>query len=329
MKTEKSGGGWIVKAYWIYFYFMLWLDGLIFPNKTVICWWSGGVTSAVANKLAIQIYGKRRCRVIFIDTGNESPDTYRFKHDCEKWYGIRIETITGLSEKFPDIKSVWMHFKSLNVANGAICSSTLKRDVRLKWEKENEYTHQVFGFDIDEPKRAKAMTLNYPEAKAIYPLLMFGLSKRMAIKMLEDSGIKIPVMYSLGFHNNNCWGKDDEEGGCIQGGIGYWQKIARIFPKKFDAMAKVEHDLTNLKGEPVTMLKDQSKEAKALVAKTGNKSLQLVFLKPHPDYPEIKDISMMKGREPKPLMDCNGFGCGVDDLMPVNPTYEEINFKEE
>lgn len=279
-------------------------------NK-IICWFSGGVTSAVASKKAIEIFGVENCRSIFIDTGNEDYDTYRFKNQCEEWFGVNIETITGLNkEKFPTIQSVWRHYKSLNVANGAICSSTLKRDVRLKWEKENSFSHQVFGFDTSEINRAKSMTRNYSKAKPIYPLLMFGLSKEMCIEILEESNIKVPRAYYLGFHNNNCL-----QTGCIQGGIGYWQKIQRDMPEKFEAMANIEHELTDLKGEPVTMLKDQ--------AKGGG----LLFLKPHPDYPNVKDISMKKGREPKPLFDCNGLSCGVKDLDPRNPTENEINYQ--
>ena len=91
--------------------------------------------------------------------------------------------------------------------------------------------------------------------------------------------------------------------------------MKRDIPSNFDKMAEVEHELTNLKGKPVTMLKDQSKNG------------GLVFLKPHPDYPNIKDISMMKGREPRPLTDCNGLACGVTDLDERNPTEKEINFQ--
>lgn len=282
-------------------------------NNNIICWWSGGITSAVACKLAIDLYGKENCRSIFIDTGNEDYDTYRFKDDCEKWFGIEIETITGLTkDKFPTIQSVWRHYKSLNVANGAICSSTLKRDVRLKWQKNNDYRYQIFGFDIDEPKRAKSMTRNYVEAKAIYPLLLHGLTKKMCIEMVEDAGIEMPRAYKLGFSNNNCL-----KTMCIQGGIGYWQKVKRDMPEKFDTMADMEHELTELKGQPVTMLKDQRKGG------------GLVFLKPHKDYPQIKDISMMKGREPKPLFECNGLGCTINDLEPLNDTDKEINFQVE
>lgn len=51
-------------------------------KKDIICWWSGGVTSAVAIWLAIELFGKDRIRIIFIDTFNEHSDTYRFKDDC-------------------------------------------------------------------------------------------------------------------------------------------------------------------------------------------------------------------------------------------------------
>lgn len=282
----------------------------------VVCWWSGGITSAVACKMAIDIYGIDRCRFIFMDTKNEDLDTYRFFKDCSLWYGKDIERITALGDSFKRIEDVWRRFVSLNVSHGAICSSTLKRDLRVKWEKENDYTYQVFGFDISEVKRAVSMRLNHSHAGPIFPLLMFAYSKKDCLSLVEHQGIKVPRVYSLGFHNNNCF-----KTGCVQGGIGYWQKMKVEYPDKFDRMASIEHELTDVKGEPVTMLKDQSKEAK-------DSGYTLVFLKPHPDYPGYKDISMMKGRPVKPLVDCNGF-CGTNDLMPRVSTELEINFSKD
>ena len=275
-------------------------------SENIIAWWSGGVTSAVACKIAIDLYGLNSVRIIFIDTKNEDSDTYRFKSDCEKWYDKPIETISN--DSYANIQEVWRKYKSLNVANGAICSSELKRAVRLKFQKENEYTHQVFGFDIDEPKRAKAMTLNYPEAKPIYPLLFHGYTKKKCIEITEDAGIQVPASYRLGLSNNNCL-----QTGCVQGGIGYWQWMRINMIDKFNTMASIEHELTDLSGKPVTMLKDQSKNG------------GLVFLLPHPDYPDVKDISMMKGRLPVPLLECNGF-CGINELSSKNATENEINY---
>ena len=293
----------------------------------IVGWWSGGVTSAVTCYLCIKLYGRENCRFIFIDTKNEDRDTYRFKTDCEKWWGGVIETITGLvkgeyaSGKYESIEDVWIKHKSLNVAHGAICSSELKKVVREKWQKDNDYTYQAFGFDIDEVKRAKSIKMNHPKTKPIFPLLMFGLQKKDCLDILAEHNIEAPRMYKLGFHNNNCFGKSDTSiGGCVQGGIGYWQKLKREYREKWEKMADMEHKLTDMRGEPVTMLKDQSAEASS----SGNK---LVFLKPHPKYPHIKDLSMMAGREPKPLMECNGF-CTTNDLEERNPTEDEINYNQ-
>lgn len=107
--------------------------------KDIICWWSGGITSAVACKKAIEHYGIQRCRVIMLDTKNEDDDTYRFLKDCEQWYGVEIEIISAIPSNYKDIEDVWTKHKSLNTANGAICSYKLKRTVREKWEKELNY----------------------------------------------------------------------------------------------------------------------------------------------------------------------------------------------
>jgi len=275
----------------------------LITKAKIIGWWSGGVTSSVACKLAINLFGKENVRIVMIDTHNESSDTYRFKNDCEKWYGLKIEVISAIPDKYNSIQDVWRKHNSLNVAHGAICSSELKRDVRRMFQKENDYQYQVFGFDIDEPRRAKAMTLNYPDAKAIYPLLMHGLSKKMCISMIKSNGIQIPESYSDGYTNNNCM-----QTGCVQGGIGYWKKIQNDYPYKFSAMAAMERELSKKKGSPVTCCKDQSKSAK----KSG---VFHVFLEPNPDFPFHKYLDDMSGREPENLLECNGFGCAINDLV--------------
>jgi len=234
-----------------------------------------------------------------MDTWNEDEDTYRFKRDCEKWYGVKIETIS--SAKWDDIEDIWDHYLSLNSATGAICSTELKRVVRQDWQMRNSYSHQAFGFDSNELVRARNMRNNYPDSRPIFPLIYTLVSKGESIKILQKNGIEPPNSYKMGYSNNNCL-----KTGCVQGGIGYWQKFAVDFPERFDRMAQREHDLTDAKGKPVTICKDQSKAARA---GNGGKDA-LVFLKAHPGYPHIKDISMIKGRMAEPLMECNGF-CGV------------------
>lgn len=293
-------------------------------NDKVICWWSGGVTSAVACKLAIDLFGKENCDVIMINTHNEHEDTYRFKNDCEKWYGLEITNISAIPTKWNSIQDVWITRKSLNTATGAICSTELKRVCREKWEKENTFTHQVFGFEF-EPKefnRAKGMTMNHPKVKAIYPLLMYGLTKKDCLQIISDAKIEVPLVYNLGYKNNNCF-----KTGCVQGGIGYWQKIQREDIEKFNIMAEMEHYLTELKGEPVTMLKDQCNEAKEAVKTSGDKTRAFVFLKKNDKYPLLKSIDEMPQCKVEPLFECNGM-CGINDLSERNKTEFEINYDD-
>ena len=73
------------------------------------------------------------------------------------------------------------------------------------------------------------------------------------------------------------------------------------------------------------MLKDQSNEAKRIIEESGIIWKQFVFLKKHPNYPELKCIDEMKAQEVKPLFECNGF-CGTNDLKR-NETDKEINYE--
>lgn len=266
----------------------------ISKDNPIIAWWSGGADSALTCWLCILWFGKECVRVVFIDTDNEDDDTYRFKADCEQWYSTPIETIS--TTEWESIEDVWEHYLSLNVATGAICSTELKRIVRQNFQMRNSYSYQAFGFDADakEIRRAKAMQRNYPDSRPIFPLIYELIEKGEALKIIQKHGVVPPLSYRMGYTNNNCL-----KTGCVKGGIGYWQKFRIDFPDRFDRMAEREHYYTNLKGKPVTICKDQSKGG------------GLVFLKPHPDYPEIKDLSMMKGRQPEPLMECNGF-CNIN-----------------
>lgn len=57
----------------------------------IIAWFSCGVTSAVACKIALSLYDD--VHIYYIETGSGHPDNTRFLADCEKWYGQPIHTI--------------------------------------------------------------------------------------------------------------------------------------------------------------------------------------------------------------------------------------------
>lgn len=261
----------------------------------IICWWSGGVASAVACGMALKKYGKENCYLAFCDTGVEHPDTYRFMKDFESKFNVSINTHKSL--KFSNPEEVWRKYGGLNFANGAPCSGELKRVVREQLQKEVDYDNQVFGFDYckKEIGRAERLKKNHPKAKPIFPLIDSKITRDDLFKILDSWGIKPPITYNW-FLNNNCIGPEDSPvGGCVQGGVGYWQKMKQIFPKKFFYMASLEHELSNIKGEPITICVDQ---------KGGKK--EKVFLMPSEDFPKVGSILEIQGKIPIAPMECNG-----------------------
>ena len=302
------------------------------PSGRVIGWWSGGVASAIACKIALEEYDN--VHLAFCDTGIEHPDTYRFMDDFERVLGVKIHKYK--SERFDEPEDVWRKYLGLNFANGAPCSTMLKREVRTKLVQdiENDYA-QVFGFDYcdKEINRAKGMIKSYPEINPKFPLIEHKITREGLFREVSKLGIEAPVTYKL-FLNNNCIGAEDsEKGGCVQGGVGYWQKLKRIYPKKYNYMAKIEHELTDLKLEklkddliqankggdsikiqkaqekldefqPVTLLRDQRK--------SKGTYHERLFLVHNPSYPEYETIDVIKGRQPVTPMECNGF-CSLED----------------
>ena len=127
----------------------------------------------------------------------------------------------------------------INGPTGAACTLKLKKEVRYKLEKEfGCWDGQVWGFDFDpkEINRAIRLKQQYPETKPLFPLIERQITKQDAMGMLWKAGIEIPAMYKLGYNNNNWIG-------CVKGGMGYWNKIRKDFPDKFNEMAEIERKI--------------------------------------------------------------------------------------
>lgn len=197
-----------------------------------IGWFSGGVTSAVAIKTVLD--SGKQLDIFYFETGAHHPDHGRFLKDCERWYGQKIITIRN--KKYTSPIDVIRKDKYINGPSGARCTLKLKKEMRWALEKIIDYDFQVMGYDADEPKRVQNFSLEYPEAKAIFPLVDLKISKQDCLRIISEAGIEIPEMYKLGFNNSNCIG-------CPKGGMGYWNKIREIFPDTFNEMAKVEREL--------------------------------------------------------------------------------------
>lgn len=202
-------------------------------SKEKVAWFSCGTTSAVACKLGLQKY--LDLQIVYIETGSHHPDNERFIKDCEKWFGKKI---TILRSQYKDIFDVIDRTRFIHSAHYAPCTNKLKTDVRLQFEYEHDIDTYIWGFEAGakEENRANRMKERYPTFKHEFPLIENRLDKKSCLELLRKAGIDLPVMYRMGYHNNNCIG-------CIKGGMGYWNKIRKDFPDVFDKMAKLERKI--------------------------------------------------------------------------------------
>lgn len=206
--------------------------------KRYVSWWSAGVTSAVATKMALDTYGKENVDIYYFVTGAEHPDNERFIKECEQWYGKHI--IQLQNAKFKNPWDVAYKRKFIAGPHGAPCTEELKKNMRFYVEKHEKYDHQIFGFEFQkkEINRAIRFKEQYPDTSPVFPLIDKEIDKPNALFILEKiAQIRKPKMYELGFHNNNCIG-------CFKGGIGYHnKKIKPLFPEYYEKNLKMESDI--------------------------------------------------------------------------------------
>lgn len=203
--------------------------------KRVVVWFSCGAASACAAKLAIERFGGHfPVKVVYCDTSiNEHPDNKRFAQDVEKWLGTEIERIS--SKMYSSVDEVIAKNSYFAGVRGARCTTELKKKPRHEYQEPGDL--HIWGYTVEEPERIIRFKENNPETKSYFILAGNGLTKDDCKNMLLNAGIALPVMYGLGFNNNNCIGCGKAES------VEYWQHIRKYFPEIFAKRCQQSRDI--------------------------------------------------------------------------------------
>ena len=197
----------------------------------IVCNFSAGAASAVATKLTLA--KNPDALIINVEVAEEHPDNARFRSDCERWFGKPI--IVLRDKKYNgSAREVWRRVRFMKSQYGMSCTGRIKREVSKDYRTATDI--QVLGFTVEEAKRASQWEENNPELTLITPLIDAQLTKSDCLAMLERAGIQLPMMYRLGFENNNCIG-------CPHGGMGYWNRIREHFPNDFAEVARIQAEI--------------------------------------------------------------------------------------
>lgn len=203
----------------------------------VVSYFSGGIPSAVATKLALTARSlPDGCDDVVIynfEVKEEHPDNKRFLRECESWFGREIITV-GNDEFNRSADEVFKKTRFLVGPTGARCTAELKKAMRWEYGRADDVI--VMGYTIEEQHRIDRLSKSEPLLKMWNILVDRRLSREDVMGLFSRTGIEPPAMYRLGYKNNNCIG-------CVKGGAGYWNKIRVDFPKRFAEMAKIEREL--------------------------------------------------------------------------------------
>ena len=205
-------------------------------KKLKVCWVSAGVSSFMAGWLAGDVD-----EWIYIDIDDQHEDSIRFIKDIEKAIGKEIKILK--SKKYDTVQDCILAARAFrNIHNNFYpCTNWLKKRVRKEWEAEHkdyEITY-VWGFDVEEKRRAERTVQSNPQTEHEFPLIDMGLRKVDVHGLFERTfDFKRPLMYDMGYPNNNCVG-------CVRGGMGYWNRIRKDFPDVFQARAELERKIGN------------------------------------------------------------------------------------
>lgn len=248
----------------------------------LVCWYSHGAASLVAAKKAIEMaperYPNHEIVVANIHLENEYQEPERLEKVAEY---LGVEMLFLRDWKYDaNVDTVIEKTKYMAGVYGARCTKELKKAVRHDWQFDDDV--HVFGMTIEEEHRIDRILDSEPELEIFAPLVELGMTKDDCFKVMAEAGLELPMMYKLGYHNNNCIG-------CLKaGGAGYWNKIRKDFPEVFKrrahqekmlnvALCKMSHNKVQKKHpEVITQMDSEGYEPK--IDSRGSMRIPLRFL---------------------------------------------------
>lgn len=198
---------------------------------------SGGVTSAWCAGWALRNFPKEEVVLLFHDTKEEHPDTYRFLHEMAAALG---HPITERS----DGRSVTELFRDegyLGNNQQTFCSRILKAEQGSKFVAELRASGvseviKVIGYSAKEPIRVTRMVgrCASEDITVRFPVIEENVTKQDCVDWCLAQGVKPSAMY--------CWAEHANCVGCVKGGRAYWLAVRRNHPDVFEQRARLEEE---------------------------------------------------------------------------------------
>lgn len=221
-------------------------------GRRVVVGFSGGVTSAWCAGWALRTFPRDEVVLMFHDTKEEHPDTYRFIREMSAALGIPVTEVS-------DGRSVTQLFRDegfLGNNQQSMCSRELKRKQGDRFVRDlltaGHSVVQVYGFSGAEPDRiarAVGRSVNAGIAPR-FPMIEELTTKQQCADWCLEMGVRPSAMY--------CWAEHANCIGCVKGGRAYWLAVHEHHPDIFEQRAKLEEEFGHsiIRGENPVFLRD-------------------------------------------------------------------------
>lgn len=223
------------------------------PTKIVVGF-SGGVTSAWCAGWALRNYPREDVVLLWHDTKEEHPDTYRFLREMAAALDMPITERS-------DGRSVTELFRDegfLGNNQNAMCSRILKVEQGDKYIAELRAQGfevvKVLGYTVREwqrMQRAQARAEKHGYG-VLFPVATGRVSKQETADWVRAQGVQPSAMY--------CWAEHANCIGCVKGGMAYWLAVAQHAPDVFAQRVALEdefgHGILRGGGREHHLLKD-------------------------------------------------------------------------
>jgi hypothetical protein len=207
----------------------------------VVVGFSGGVTSAWCAGWALRNYPREDVILLFHDTKEEHPDTYRFLREMAAALGLPItERSDGRS-----VTQLFYDEGYLGNGQNTFCSRILKAEPGARFvaelKAEGHEVVKIVGYSAKEPLRV-ARIVGHADREGIklrFPLIEERVSKQDCVDWVEAQGVRPSAMY--------CWAEHANCVGCVKGGRAYWLAVHDNAPEVFEQRAQLEEEF----GHPI------------------------------------------------------------------------------
>jgi hypothetical protein len=205
--------------------------------RRIVVGFSGGVTSAWCAGWALRTYPREEIALLFHDTKEEHPDTYRFIREMAAALDMPVTERS-------DGRSVTELFRDegfLGNNQNTMCSRVLKAEQGTRYLRELRAAGvtevvKVFGYSAREWQRVQRTTMYATREgwTARFPVAEQGIEKQACADYCIALGVRPSAMYEH-FEHANCRG-------CFKGGLAYWMAVREHDPEAFAQRSALESE---------------------------------------------------------------------------------------